>query len=234
MIEFAAILAGGLLGSAHCLGMCGGFAAAIGSADVPLGPIFGRQILYTLGRITTYAFLGACAGFAGMYLSQYRSSFVTLQQVFAWIAGLIMLYVGAGTLGLLPGRKTGGGLPLLLAPLFSHFLNGRGAFGWYSAGLATGFLPCGLVYSFLALAAAASDVARGACMMIAFGLGTAPAMIAIGCGANLLSRTARLRVIRVAACLVLVMGGVTIYRAIPSTDGACCHDPTVRPPDAAG
>jgi len=222
MIEYGAVFMGGVLGSAHCLGMCGGFAAALGAADIPFWPVFARQLIYSLGRICTYSFLGAVSGAAGLYLSQFRTPLVQVQQVFSFLAGAFMIVIALSVFGVLPRRYgTSGGL---LAPVFAQFLNARTWLGFFLAGLANGFLPCGLVYSFLALSVATADVTRGMLTMAMFGLGTAPAMVAIGCGSRLLPGGARLRVLRGAAVLVLVMGGVTIYRALPASAGSCCHD----------
>jgi hypothetical protein len=221
-VELVAIFFGGVLGSAHCLGMCGGFAMAIGATKQPLWPMLSRQLAYTSGRIATYAFLGAIAAFAGLYLSRFQGSLLGAQRAFSILAGVIMLYVGLGVFGLIPwNRKPGAGL---LAPLFAHFINARGRGGFFLAGLANGFLPCGLVYAFLAAAAATSDIPRGMLIMICFGLGTAPAMIALGCGTGLLSRTARVRVHRLAAAFVILLGGVTIWRGVPALGSHCAPE----------
>lgn len=226
MSELAAVFALGLLSSAHCLGMCGGFAAAIGATRQPLGPSLVRQMVYSFGRVTTYAFLGAVGGTAGLWLAEYNTSLVTVQQVFSILAGVMMLLIGASVLGLLRFTwwKTGA-LGQLLAPMFTHFLNARSWGGFYLAGLANGFLPCGLVYAFLAKAISTSALLDGALLMAAFGLGTVPAMVAIGCGSTLLGHAARRRVYQFAACIVMVFGVITIKRGLPDKDAPCCADP---------
>lgn len=223
MIEAGAIVAASFLGSAHCIGMCGGLAAAVGATQRKFWPVLARQLVYTLGRVFTYAFLGAAGGLAGQSLGRYDTTLVTMQQVFSILAGIVMLYVGLSTLGLIP-KRAGSRLGILSeawASLFKHFLNVRGNVGFFLAGLATGFLPCGLVYAFLAMAVATTNALQGMLLMAAFGLGTAPAMIAVGCGSAILSRTARIRVLRIAACAIIVMGVASIYRAIPR-EGNCC------------
>lgn len=224
-------LVGGFLGSAHCLGMCGGFAAAIGAAEIPLRHTLARQLVYTLGRIFTYAFLGAVGAAAGVYLARYRTPLIGIQQAFSILAGVIMILVALSVLGVLKLRSVfPSGVGALLTPVFTHFLNARGWTGFFLAGLANGFLPCGLVYAFLAQAVASGDVRTGFVSMAAFGLGTGPAMIAIGCGSTLLSHRARLRVYRVAACFVLAIGVVTIKRALPATGAAAtCEHEVVAP-----
>lgn len=223
MTPLLAVFGGALLGSAHCIGMCGGFAAAIGATRRSIRAAVMRQLIYTGGRVFTYAFLGAVAGFAGLWLGQFESSLLGAQRVFSMIAGAVMLFVGISALGVIP--KSRGGTSFvgrLFAPIFTHILNSNGNSAYFAAGIATGFLPCGLVYAFLALAVASADVTYGMLTMICFGLGTAPAMVLVGCGSSILSRTARAKVFRVAGALMIVMGGVTIYRAIPH-ENACCQ-----------
>jgi len=227
MIELGAVLTGSLLSSAHCVGMCGGFAAAVGAGERLFVPMLARQLIYTAGRIFTYAFLGAVGGFAGQSLSRYNGAFVTTQQVFSILAGLIMVFVGLSSLGWIPRRRAGGVgvVAQVWSSLFSQFLNAKGRMGHFLAGIATGFLPCGLVYTFLALAVARGNVLEGLLWMAAFGVGTAPAMILVGCGSHTLSRTARAHLLRFAAVAMVVMGGMSIYRAIPH-ENACCAPET--------
>lgn len=232
MTEFVAIFLASFGSSAHCIGMCGGFAAAIGATEQPFWPTFGRQLVYSAGRITTYAFLGAVGGTAGLYLSRIRlplmnSHQMTAQQLLSVLAGVVMLYVGLNVLGVIRFRRRGSaGGQSLLAPVFTHFLNARGMWGNYSAGLATGFLPCGLVYGALALAAATGNMVNAMLLMICFGLGTVPAMVAVGCGSRVLSYGARAKVYKLAACFVILLGAVTIYRGWPSRAGSCCSHAT--------
>ncbi len=229
MIEWGAVAAASFLASAHCIGMCGGLAVAIGATQQRLGPIVARQMIYTLGRVFTYAFLGALGGLAGRSLASAELPFATAQQIFGVVAGLIMVFVGVSTLGLLPARRIPGvgAVAQVWAALFQHFLNARGRLGFFLAGVATGFLPCGLVYAFLAMAAARADPLAGLLWMTAFGIGTAPAMVAIGCGGPLLGRAARVGMLRAAACAMIVMGGVSVYRSIPR-EAPCCGEVHVR------
>lgn len=228
MIEWIAIFAGGLLGSAHCVGMCGGFALAIGSAQRSFSATLIRQLIYSAGRLFTYMFLGAMGGCLGAYFSQFKSSLVSAQQIFSLIAGIIMLVVGLSVLGVirLPRLTRGGGL---IAPVFGHFLQGKSLWGSFSAGLATGFLPCGLVYSFLAMAVATGRSLQGSALMLCFGVGTIPAMVLLGCGSTFLAQATRRRIYQIAACVVIVLGGVTIARAFPRTTANCCHHSCITP-----
>jgi sulfite exporter TauE/SafE len=96
--------------------------------------------------------------------------------------------------------------------------------GTFGAGVATGFLPCGLVYSFLALAVASGGLESGLMQMAMFGLGTVPAMVLVGCGGKLLTIGMRQRVYRLAACFVIALGALTVWRGLPvHAEGDCCH-----------
>lgn len=229
MIELGAIITGSFLSSAHCVGMCGGFAIAVGASSKSFRPMLVRQLTYSAGRIFTYAFLGALGGFAGQSLSKQNFAFVTAQQAFSILAGILMILVGLSSLGLLPKRRNGGIGPVgqLWSSLFNQFLNARGKSGYLLAGIATGFLPCGLVYTFLALAVARGNPWEGLLWMTAFGIGTAPAMIAIGCGGRSLGQVGRIRLLRLAAVAMLFMGGASVYRAIPHKDSCCSPSHTV-------
>ena len=69
MIELPLVFLGGLLGSAHCVGMCGGFAVSIGIGSRGLASNLRRQLVYTAGRIFTYSFFGIVAGYAGLWIA---------------------------------------------------------------------------------------------------------------------------------------------------------------------
>ncbi len=223
-VELGAVFALDLMSSANCVGMCGGFAAAVGATKLPLRPNLMRQITYSLGRVCTYSFLGAIGGFAGLYLSRFNTALASAQQVFSLLGGAMMVLIGVSTLGLFRLRMLKAeGLGTLLAPTFSHFLHAPDRGGLFLAGLANGFLPCGLVYAFLATAVATGDVLKGLLIMAAFGAGTVPAMILTGCGSSLLSHAGRMRVYRLAAVFILLAGVMTIKRGIPSANAGDCH-----------
>ncbi len=225
-VELAAVFVLALTSSVHCVGMCGGFAATIGAAKLPFGSNLARQMIYSVGRVCTYSFFGATGGYAGLYLSRFNSALVSAQQVFSILAGVMMILIGASTLGLVRLRVFRlEGVSALLAPMFNHFLHARGRGGFFLAGLANGFLPCGLVYAFLASAVATGDMFQGLLIMATFGVGTVPAMLLTGCGSSLLTHTGRLRVYRLAAVFILLAGVMTIKRAIFTADAPACHEP---------
>jgi len=218
MIELPLVFLGGLLGSAHCIGMCGGFAVSIGIGAHGIGSNVYRQLIYTAGRIFTYSFFGIAAGYAGSWIAGKASLWINVQAVLCMLAGVLLSAQGLLALGVFPrryGRKAAGGGsiclggtfvgPFLASPRLSHVL---------VAGILTGFLPCGLVYGYLALASSSANIREGLLVMSVFGAGTAPLMIAAGTGISLLSFAVRRNLLKISAVCVSVTGIVSIVRGI--------------------
>ena len=222
--ELPLVFVSGVLGSAHCIGMCGAISAMMNLGTTGLRSSVSRQLLWSSGRVFTYSFLGMIAGFAGGRLSS--SEFVssqnqvaTVQAVFAIFAGGLLVVQGVMASGWLP-KKSAGSRPCVTATVFSKFLRGGSRTGVFVAGILTGFLPCGLVYSFLALAAATSNIWKGPLLMATFGLGTVPVMILTGAGLTMASLNFRQRLMKLAAICVFVTGILTIGRGIAFASAA--------------
>lgn len=226
-VTLFAMLMGGLLNSGHCVGMCGGFVVTIGANRKGLSENLRRQIVYALGRIFTYGFLGAMAGSVGAYVEQLNLPFLSLQRTISLVGGAIMILIGLNRLGVVRWSRKSKGQSCsgLNESLLGHFLRLPATAAVFLAGVFTGFLPCWLVYAFLMLAMATGNPVQGWLAMAAFGIGTAPALIALGCGSSLLSLAARRKVQHLAACFVVVLGGMTIYRGWPR-EAPCCHADT--------
>jgi sulfite exporter TauE/SafE len=212
MIELPLIFTAGILGTAHCLGMCGPFALAVSGGARSWADNLARQITYTLGRTFTYCVLGAAAGFGGLRLTQLVPWLIDGGAILAIAGGLWLLIQGLRATGVWKqsGRSPSG--PCLAGDLFRSMLRLPGISGVFVAGLFTGLIPCGLVYGMLALAGATSDLWHGAATMGVFGLGTAPVMIAAGCGGSLMSLGARVRIFRFAAWCLVLTGAISMVR----------------------
>jgi uncharacterized protein len=173
----------GLLGSSHCVAMCGGIATALGTA--PGGR--GRVLLYQLGRIGSYGIAGAGAGAlavaAGFAFTISRWSEV-LRLATAFMVVLIGLDIALSSGGrarwLRAPERWGALLWRRLAPLARGARRSPPALRALGVGLIWGWLPCGLVYSVLLAAAVSGGALSGAATMVAFGLGTVPAMAGFG------------------------------------------------------
>lgn len=213
MLEWPFLFLAGILGSAHCVGMCGGFVLSIGATATGPRDNLARQVIYSSGRLFTYAILGATAGFAGWRLTRLVPSGVHFSAILALLAGAVLVYQGLAAAGVLRRRGVGGAAtPCLAGTFFGGFLRMPGRLAAFLAGLLTGLLPCGLLYGMLALAASTHDLAAGTLTMVIFGLGTVPILVLTGCGGSLLSLAARRRLYAVAAWCLVVTGGISMVR----------------------
>jgi len=188
----------GLMGAPHCIGMCGGFAAA---AQRPA-----HQLAWQAGRLTTYATLGAIVGAAGGAMPApgwiLQAAAMTFLLLFsAQLAGLIRLPEARAT---------------RLARLGAALLRRGGLAARFGFGLVTGMLPCGLVYAALGLSLSAGSAAAGAAAMVAFGVGTMPALAVAAAGLRtLMDALPRGRQLMAAA--VLVAGTSAVFARPPAT-----------------
>ena len=210
----------GLMGAGHCLGMCGGVSAAI-----TLGIHNNRQasrwpylVMYNFGRIASYMVAGAIIGGAFANLAGYAghaTALASLRLVAAALMILLALYIGQWWYGVSKIESLGKGLWRYLSPAAKNLLPLRSPFAAIPFGALWGWLPCGLVYSTLSWAAVAGSAGSGASVMLAFGLGTLPAMIAVGTMANQLQKWLKnLYFKRASALLLLAYGVHTGYIAI--------------------
>ncbi len=214
MTDLLLTFVGGALGSSHCLGMCGGFALAIGANASGWRGNLTRQFVYSLGRVFTYSTAGAIAGFGALRLGDQLPSTVPTQAMLALVAGVLLLYEGLRATGTLSRRIQSSGANCLGPKFFGPLLTGGGYRETFLAGLFTGFLPCGLVYAFLALAATTQSAWEGGARMAAFGLGTIPLMVVAGVGGAVLGAAARRHWFRVAGWCVTLSGIVSITRGV--------------------
>lgn len=184
MIEFSllAALLAGLLGGVHCVGMCGGIVAAFSFRADGSRPPFRMHVAYNLGRVSSYALFGALAGALGASLK--LADFLPMQTTLYVLAQLVMILLGLYLAGfnrwVLVFERAGGVLWRAVKPLFQKLLPVKSLPQAVLAGMAWGWLPCGLVYSVLVSALAAGSAASGAALMLAFGLGTLPNLLGMG------------------------------------------------------
>ena len=218
MIELPLVFLGGLLGSAHCVGMCGGFAVSIGIGSRGFGSNLRRQLIYTAGRIFTYSFFGIVAGYAGLWIAGRASLWINMQAALSHAGGCVADRPGLLASGWCRGGtgrnsreadrsasrepSSGHSSP---RPSWSHVL---------LAGVLTGFLPCGLVYGYLALASSSASIWAGLLTMSLFGAGTGPLMILSGTGGSLISHASRGRFLKFSAVCVGLTGLISIVRGI--------------------
>lgn len=216
MTLLAAFVAGSA-GSVHCLAMCGGLSGALGLRARRIGASSARSaghaVTYQAGRLCSYSLAGALAGGVGASFRLWVDV-DRLAEIMRVMAGVLLIAAAWGLLfrrrPLAPLERLGAGVWKRLAPLARRIPAGNlgGSFG---IGLLWGFLPCGMVYSLLLIAALAGSMASGAATMLFFGLGTLPAVL----GAALASSHAlRLgggeRFRMVAGTLLLICGVLSV------------------------
>lgn len=200
----------GLLGGVHCIGMCGGIVAAMSFQAGRRQP-YRYHLGYNLGRIASYALAGALAGLAGSaaFLSErllpLQTGLYVLAQVILILLGLYLAGLSRTVLWL---ERAGGGLWRRLQPAFGRLLPVRSLPGALAAGAVWGWLPCGLVYSVLLSALATGDAVWGGLLMLAFGLGTLPNLLAMGWAAERLRALAANPQVKLAAGLLVAAFGV--------------------------
>ena len=214
MTYYLVIFAAGFAGSFHCVGMCGGFACALGHDPRGQAATLGRHLLYNSGRLTTYCFLGAVAGALGEVLVL-NGLFDAGQRLLAVAAGLLMIAMALQFFGLLQGSHVavGFGGDTLAASLRS-LLKSQSPAAPVAFGVFNGFLPCPLVYAFAAQAASTAGALPGFLVMLAFGLGTFPAMLMMGGVGRVLAPTWRRRGVWLAGSFILLLGLITLGRGV--------------------
>ena len=210
---FFSALAVGLLGAVHCVGMCGGIAGvlSIGTEKLTVPGRLLRTLAYNAGRIASYSAAGAVAGVAGRTLGgllpegSARPLAMSISAVFAILLALYL--VGRGGL-LVRLEGLGGRLWQHLKPLGQRFIPVRDLKQAFGLGLIWGWLPCGLVYTALAWALVSGSPARGALLMLGFGLGTLPALVGMGMAGSWILAWRDRPLVRYTAGLVLVGFGM--------------------------
>lgn len=214
MIELPLVFVAGFLGSSHCVGMCGPFALLLGTAQQNWRSGLLRQMTYSAGRVFTYSVMGAIAGFCGLRVADSVPAMIHVPALMSIVAGCFLVYQGLATVGFKWGRVKGRQTPCLAGGFLSQFLKSSAQTDVFLAGLVTGFMPCGLVYGFVGIAASTRSIPMGTLTMASFGLGTIPIMVAMGSGGKLLSLAARNHLLRIAAWCIVLAGVISIVRGV--------------------
>ncbi|MEZ4367886.1 MAG: sulfite exporter TauE/SafE family protein [Kofleriaceae bacterium] len=204
-----AVVAASLVGSVHCVAMCGPLAALHLPADGRGGLRLGS--LHALGRMLTYLALGITAGALGRAL-ELAGELASIQRAATTIAGAAILAWGVIAIARAVGARRQ--RVATRTTLFERGLvrlrvrrPGRRA---VALGVLTGLLPCGWLWAFVVVAAGSASAVGGALVMLAFWLGTVPAMLGLTTIAAPLVRRLRARLPIVTATALVVLGVVTL------------------------
>ena len=205
----------GLLGSTHCIAMCGGIVGAL-TMGLPqtrrqsLLNLLPYLITYNAGRLFSYSLAGLIVGL----LSSTVSDFFQIGKfpVGGIVGGLFMVALGIYIAGWLqtmaPLERLGGHFWRVIEPVGRRFMPVKSPVQALGLGVIWGWLPCGLVYSTLALAATSGDAVQSALLMMAFGVGTLPMLLAMGGFAEKLQYFTRHQWTRHIAGILLIAFGV--------------------------
>jgi len=211
--SYLAAFAMGLFSSLHCIGMCG---SIIGTLTLSLKPEIRANKLnllpyilnYNIGRIISYALAGLLVGFIQtiIMLPFGLENGHRILQVFS---AIVMISAGFYLAGWFPKfayiEKIGGKLWKNIEPYGRKLIPVSSRTQAFLFGMVWGWLPCGLVYAALALAATAGDMYRAAFTMLAFGLGTLPAVLGVGIMTNVLTKLSRMQRFKQVIGLLLIL-----------------------------
>ncbi len=201
----------GLAANFHCIGMCGPIAMAVPVNRKSNLHIFSGVLMYNLGRITTYFILGMIVGSLGLTIN----TIGVLQWLSIFAGVVLIIYAWRKYFSkLLP---SGFELPFIqrfVSKSMGKLLKSTSPFRLVSLGMINGILPCGMVFAGLLNAALTGEVVMSGLSMLAFGIGTLPAMMAVAFAANRISGTVRTRINRVVPYLLTVVGLLIILRGM--------------------
>ncbi|MCK8046994.1 sulfite exporter TauE/SafE family protein [Shewanella sp. 1CM18E] len=214
----------GLMGAGHCIGMCGGLVGAL-SANLPkqqtgnaLVNQLGYLLSYNSGRILSYTAAGALVGASTSALGLMFNAdiYLLVLRVFAGVMMIITgLYIAQIWAGVVQIERAGKWLWRFISPIANRFIPIKNRSHAFIAGGLWGWLPCGLVYSMLTWSVAAGNATDGALIMLAFGVGTLPALLSAGIAASSFSRLVQKKAVRMISGLALIAFGIqTLYVAI--------------------
>lgn len=228
----------GLLGSAHCVGMCGGFvlmysmelSGAGAAADIrssTSGAPMAAHLMYNAGRILTYSIVGGFMGYAGSFVEA-AGRIRGVQGSALLVAGAFMVVMGLNLLGVI-GRpdmidsaavsESG-----LFRRIFNRLLGMKSPAAVFPLGLMLGLVPCGLSYTMEIRAASSGGFWQGFTLMAVFGLGTAPALAGLGFVSGAIAARLRRKMYKAAAALVIMIGAQALLRGM-AFNGWLPHGP---------
>lgn len=224
----------GILGSGHCIAMCGGITSMLTSALPPTSSKYSSHkhttqqipvnnqgnsfnnnnkivlvICYNIGRIASYAFIGALVGFTGSIAAKnIGAPLASLRIISATFMILLGLYLGQWLMWLNRIEAIGKHLWQYISPLASKAIPVNSPIKALTLGAVWGWLPCGLVYSTLTWALASGSMVTGASIMFFFGLGTLPALLTLSIGFTGIKNNLVKPAIRKTMALILISFGI--------------------------
>lgn len=215
-VNIVTIISIAFLGSfGHCIGMCGGIVLAY--TTIKIEPSSSKvsqstaHLLYSFGRVLTYATLGAIFGALGgvaTFSNNANGGLLIFTGIIMVLAGLSLM----GKIKFLTIIEHSFSSSSLYKSAFKQVLNSKSNLSFFVLGMLNGLLPCGFVYFFAITAASTADPLYGAMVMAIFGLSTVPAMFGLGFLASLASATSfRNMMMSLSSIAVILYGTYTVY-----------------------
>ena len=198
----------GAVSSLHCVDMCGPIALSLPVHYLPASQKNTGLVLYNLGRVFTYVLLGAILGFMG-----HRFVLAGMQQAFSIVLGSLMLLFFLFSL-FYKKQFLFSGFTRQLQKLIARLMQQKSLSAMFLLGAANGLLPCGMVYFALAAALAEGSQTGAVVFMLAYGLGTIPAMFAISFFGSRIGFPLRNLFKKTAPFFLLLLGMLLILRGL--------------------
>lgn len=214
-ITLLAAFVTGLLGSVHCVGMCGGIVGNLSMNLTPKPPRSNMQIiiftlLYNTGRISSYIIAGVLVASLSESTGHYFNQ--DTQQIGGWLSGIFMVLLGFYIAGwwkiLTVFENAGSYLWRYLQPFSKKLLPVTSYPQALMLGALWGWLPCGMVYAMLVFALSSHDAVQGGLIMLAFGLGTLPMLMLLGTTASVMKRFIHQPLVRQLAGAIIILFGL--------------------------
>lgn len=177
----------GLLGSLHCVGMCGPIVLALPGSKTQKIPV--DMLIYHLGRISTYFLLGAIIGLLGLGVVVMK-----LQAYFSILMGVFLLAAAIFWIFPIPQPRVVMPWANRVNQKFAQLMRRNTPGVYYQLGMLNGLLPCGLVYLAIAGAALSGGIFKGGVYMALFGLGTLPLLLLTGFAGQFININVRSRI----------------------------------------
>jgi len=202
----------GMVGSLHCVGMCGPLALALPVQHLTAAKKFISLLIYQLGRIVTYAALGLLFGYLG------RTFYIAgLQQWLSVSLGILIVmsaliyFLRKRTVHLIFLNRFYSMVQMVIGKLLR---SGKGVPAFFLMGMANGLLPCGMVYMAIAGALSSVSIIHSVLFMTLFGAGTLPAMVMVSYFGQNIPMSVRMSMRRAVPYFITVMGLILILRGL--------------------
>ncbi|RAU20331.1 sulfite exporter TauE/SafE family protein [Paramagnetospirillum kuznetsovii] len=213
-LSYSLAFMAGILGSGHCVGMCGSLVSAcfvrMGEAGKGILPV----MAYHGARVSIYVLVGLLAATLGLALVS-TGIIGKVQGILQIVAGLVVIALGLDILGWLPRRLPLIGMPMRSFGKYYFAASAKGPVrGAALAGLMNGLMPCALTLAVAVKASTAPDIWQGGMLMLAFGLGTLPSMLFVSLVLAKLGAKARGWLLKGAAVVVIALGAATLMQGL--------------------